>query len=178
MKNIIFSIITIVFLGSCQSIKFDRYPGEAKAEFPENIRGKYTKIIKNGSDADTVSVYIAKDSYTIYNTKETAIDFLDSEHVFSVYNNNSFLFLKEDNFWLGYAVEKTTNGISVLHIAVPSKGDYVKNIKYVSRFFDDVKCVKTSNVVDIVECTAKMDEKRLLKYIKKNKRNKINLVQE
>lgn len=178
MKNFILSILTIVLFSSCQSIKFDRYPGEAKSEFPENIRGKYTKIIKNGNSADTVSVYIAKDSYTIYNSKETAIDFLDSEHVFSTYNDYSFLFLKEDNFWQGYSVEKTANGISVLHISVPNKGDYLKNIKYVSKFFDDVKCIKTSNVVDIIECTAKMDEKKLLKYIKKNKRNKINLIQD
>ncbi len=177
MKFTLYSIFIVLVLSSCQSIKFDRYPGTAMQEFPENLRGKYTSVMKNNSSFDTISVYISKDAYTIFNNKETEIDFLDSMHVFSEYQHNYFLFVKEDAYWSGYSVKKNKKGITVLNISVPNKGDHAKNLKLLSKYFTDVKLTKTSSVVGGVECTAKMDEKNLLKYLKKNKRNKMNLIQ-
>lgn len=177
MKLILYSILVALTISSCQSINFDRYPGTAMQEFPENLRGKYTNVMKNNNTYDTISVYISKDAYTIYNNSETAIDFLDSTHVFSNYQNNYFLFVKENAFWSGYSVKKNKNGITVLNISIPNKGDNNKKIKYISKYFDDVKLAKTTSVVGGVECTAKMNEENLLKYLKRNKRNKMNLIQ-
>ncbi len=177
MKVALYSILIALVLSSCQSIKFDRYPGEVMNEFPEDLRGKYTHIMKNNNTYDTVSVYISKDAYTIYNNTETAIDFLDSTHVFSAYQNNYFLFVKEDAYWSGYSVKKNKAGITVLNISVPSKGDNKKKLKNLSKYFENVFLVKTTSVVGGVECTAKMNEENLLRYIKRNKRNKMNLIQ-
>lgn len=178
MKNIIFCLFLLVILNSCQTIKFDRYPGTTMPEFPENMRGKYNVIVKkSGTHPDTATIYVSKNSYTIYDDKNTAIDFLDSSHVLSSYDNNYFLFVKKENYWSGYFVEKKKYGLSVLNIAVPSKGSDSKRLKMVSRYFSGVKCEKTNNLFDIIECTAKMDENGLMKYIKKNRRNKVKLIQ-
>lgn len=177
MKNIVYAFLVGVIFSSCQSIKFDRYPGEALQNFPEEFRGKYSHIMKTGSSYDTINVIVSKDAYTIFDRKETAIDFLDSNHVFSKYNDNYFLFLKDEGYWSGYAVKKSKNELVVLSIALPNKGDNTQKVKKVSKYFADVKCVKTLNVLNTVDCTAKMDEKSLLKYIKKNKRNKMKLIQ-
>ncbi len=177
MRNIVYYLLLAIVFASCQSIKFDRYPGEALQSIPEEFRGKYTHIMKNGSSFDTISVYISKDAYTIFNKKETAIDFLDSTHVFSSYKNNYFLFVKNEGYWSGYSVKKKKSELTVLNISVPNRGDNIRKVKVISKYFADVKCVKTSSMLNMVECTAKMDEKNLLKYIKKNKRNKMKLIQ-
>lgn len=177
MRKIVYAFLLGVIFSSCQSIKFDRYPGEALQTIPEEYRGKYTHIMKNGTTFDTINLYVSKDAYTIFDKKETAIDFLDSNHVFSKYNDNYFLFIKDEGYWSGYSVKKENKELIVLNISMPSKGNSTQKVKAVSKYFADVKCIKTNNVINAVECTAKMDEKSLLKYIKKNKRNKMKLTQ-
>lgn len=176
MKKLSYLLLCIAFVGfGCQSIKFDRYPGEALKEFPENMRGKYVsggKLVN-----DTVTVWISKDSYTIYDNHETSINFLDSNHVYSVYKNNYFLFAKEEGAWLGFHITKNRKGIGALQIAVPSKGDLASKRNAVSKYFADVKCDENTKILDMITCTAKMDESSLLKYVKKNKRNTIKLIQ-
>jgi len=178
MKNLVYYILLAFVFASCQSIKFDRYPGEAMQSIPENYRGKYTHIMKSASGLDTISLYIAKDAFTIFDKKETSIEFLDSNHVFSNYKNNYFLFVKDEAYWSGYSLQKNKNKLTVLSISVPNKGDNVQKVKKISKYFADVKCIKTNNMLNMVDCTAKMDEKNLLKYIKKNKRNKLKFIQE
>ncbi len=176
MKRLVLLVSFFALMGiGCQSIKFDRYPGTPMAEFPENIRGKYVSGGKLAND--TVTVWISKDSYTIYDNHQTSVNFLDSNHVYSMYKNNYFLFAKEEGYWLGFHITKNKKGIGALQIAVPTKGNIDERRKAVGKYFSDVKCDDNTKILDMITCTAKMDENSLLKYVKKNKRNTIKLIQ-
>lgn len=177
MKALFYTLVLAVVLSSCQSVKFNRYPGEALPEFPENFRGKYTSISKSTLGIDTVSVWISTNAYTIFNAKETTIDFLDSLHVFSKYQKNYFLFVKESNYWSGFAVARTKKGMEVIPFAIPASSDSLKVIKSLGKYFSNVVCVPSTNKIEGETYYADMNEKSLLKYIKKNKRYKLNLIQ-
>ena len=178
MKAIFYTLVLGIVLSSCQSVKFNRYPGEALPEFPENFRGKYTSINKNTFGADTVSVWIATNAYTIFNAKETTIDFLDSLHVFSKYQKNYFLFVKENEYWSGFAVARTKKGMEIIPFAIPASSDSTKVKKSLSKYFTNVFCIPSTNKIEGETYFADMNEKSLLKYIRKNKRYKMNLIQD
>lgn len=169
-------LIAIIFTG-CQSIKFDKYPGKALDEFPSDIQGKYKYIPSGNTDKDTVIIFISKNSYSILGESQTSINFLDSSNVFSEYKQNKFMFVKDGEYWSGFNIKKGKKGLIIIPFLSPKGNNISKNSKFLSKYFSNVTWVPSTNKLESGTFSASMNEDNLLKYIRKNKRYSMNLIQ-
>jgi hypothetical protein len=68
--------------------------------------------------------------------------------------------------------------MEVIPFVIPTSSDSVKVKKSLSKYFTNVVCVPSTNKIEGETYFADMNEKSLLKYIRKNKRYKMNLIQD
>lgn len=177
MKLKLYILYILLIFTSCQSIKFDRYPGKMLSEIPEKYQGKYLYILKDKSSNDTVTVFVSKSSFSIIGKSNTSIQFLDSNNVFSNFNNHDFIFVKDGDFWSGFNIEKSKKGLNVVPFLSPSGTNFNKNKQVLSKYFDNVNWIKSTNKMENGTFSAKMNEANLIRYIRKNKRYSIKLLQ-
>lgn len=169
-------VLLLLIFTSCQSIKFDRYPGKILTEFPEKYQGKYLYILKDKSLNDTVTVVISKSAYSIVGKSNTSIQALDSNNVFSSYGDYEFMFIKDGGFWSGFNIKKNKKGLMVTPFLSPSGTNFNKNKKVLKKYFENVNWIKSTNKMENGTFSANMNEANLIKYIRKNKRYSIKLI--
>lgn len=177
MKNKLHILWLLLIFTSCQSIKFDRYPGKMLTEIPDVYQGKYLYVLKDKSLNDTVTVFVSKSSFSIIGKSNTSIQFLDTNNVFSNYNYHDFMFVKDGEFWSGFNIEKSNKGINVIPFLSPTGTNFNKNKKVLSKYFNNVNWIKSTNKMESGTFSANMNEDNLLKYIRKNRRFSIKLLE-
>lgn len=169
--------LIVIIASSCSSLKFDRYAGQSLEQFPEEYRGKYINADLSLNDTDTLVLYISSNSYSVIDNKQTSIDFLDEKHVFTVYKKQHFIFINEDNYWSGFAVNKKANKISMIPLTGPLKNDTIRDAKILKRYFQEVRVIKGINNLEKSGYFVEMNEDKLLKYIKRIKKHKVIFTQ-
>lgn len=170
-------VLIVLVVSSCSSLKFDRYAGQSLDSFPDEYRGKYINTSISLNDTDTLVLYIASNSYSLIDSKQTNIDFLDSQHVFSVYKKQHYIFINENNYWSGFAINKKADKISMIPLTGPLKNDTIKDVKILNRYFQNVQVIKASNNLEKSSYVVKMNEDKLLKYTKRIKKHKVVFTQ-
>lgn len=170
-------VLVVIIASSCSSLRFDRYAGKALETFPEEYRGKYINTDISLNDTDTLILYISSNSYSLIDNKQTNIDFLDDKHVFSVYKKQHYIFINENDYWSGFAVNKKENKISMVPLTGPLKNDTIRDAKILKRYFQEVQVIKGVNNLEKASYAVKMNEDKLLKYTKRIKKHKVVFTQ-
>lgn len=170
-------VLIAIIASSCSSLKFDRYAGTSLNEFPEDYRGKYINTDISLNDTDTLVLYISANSFSLIDEKQTSIEFLDENTVFTKYKKQHFIFMNDNGYWSGFAVNKKENKISMIPLTGPLKNDTIKDTKILSRYFQEVKVLKGINSLEKPSYVVKMNDDKLLKYIKRIKKHKVVFTQ-
>lgn len=177
MKTKLFVFIILIVATGCQSLKFDRYPAEKQIVFPQELQGTYLYVHKSDNKSDTDTIVVYRDSYKTIESGQSTIKALDAENVFSIYNEHYFLFMKNESFWIGFEIQKHKKGLLLHPIVNPTKNSRKKDEKILNKYFDDVKVVTNDSKLSKGTFSLKMNEENLLKYMKRNKRFAIKLIQ-
>jgi hypothetical protein len=171
-KTYLLCLAVLLTMTACQPLRFDRFPGEAQQEIPEAYRGKYVFYNKDLL-ADTTTVYIGKNSFTQIQKDNTRIDFLDEQHVFSAYKQQSFYFSQENERWSGFFIGKSGDDVIVTPIIVTK--DNKNPERTLRKYFPDVRMVEDTGRLEKQSYYVRMDEEGLMKYMKKLKKQKFLL---
>jgi hypothetical protein len=177
MKIKLLILLIIVVATGCQSLKFDRYPGEKQSSFPQELQGKYLYIHESNNKSDTDTIIVSKSTYSTIESGITTLKVLDAENVFSTVNASYFYFTKNESNWIGFEIKKQKEGLILIPIINPTKKSTKRNQKILNKYFEDVKLVSKSNNLENSTFSVKMNEENLLKYIKKINRFSIKLIQ-
>lgn len=85
--------------------------------------------------------------------------------------------MNDNGYWSGFAVNKKENKISMIPLTGPLKNDTIKDTKILSRYFQEVKVLKGINSLEKPSYAVKMNDDKLLKYIKRIKKHKVVFTQ-
>jgi hypothetical protein len=176
MRNTLVLFLSVIIFSSCQSLKFDRYPGKVLAEIPGEFQGSFLSVHDNNNASDTDTIVIERRHYSIIENGKTVKTVLDSVTVFSQYGSNYFLFMKSDTYWTGFLVYKKDRDLFIAPFISPTKNNSKKDLRVLNKYFEDVKKVKGKTQLESETYSVKMSEENLLKYIKKHKRFTIKLI--
>ncbi len=175
LKILFFLLSIVVLLSSCQSLQFDRAPGIAQNEFPENIRGKY-EFFNNVLKKDTLIIWVGKNSLTQIDGDNIKIDFLDSTHIYSTYKGNKFYFQKEaSGKWMGFLMSESGKDLKITPYIALSKNDAQKNFKLLKKYFSSVEITEANAKDKKADFNIKMNEEELIRFTKKIKKQNVIL---
>ncbi len=177
MKIKLLILLIIVVATGCQSLKFDRYPGEKQSAFPQELQGTYLYIHESNNKSDTDTIIVSKNSYSAIESGITTLKVLDAENVFSTYSSKYFYFMKNESNWIGFEIKKHKKGLLLVPIINPTKKSTKRDEKILNKYFEEVKLVSSSNTLENSTFSVKMNEENLLKYSKKINRFSIKLIQ-
>jgi hypothetical protein len=98
MKNIFLVLIPVIFfMVSCDSAKFDRYPGARLDSIPTELRGTYADV--KAKRKDSTYIIIGSNSWTEFPKGTKTV--LGDSSVLSIYKGKFFYSMREDNspYW-------------------------------------------------------------------------------
>jgi hypothetical protein len=176
MRNALVLFLSVIIFSSCQSLKFDRYPGNVLAEIPGEFQGSFIYVHDNKNASDTDTIVIASKYYSTIENGKTVKTVLDSANVFSQYGSNYFLFMKSEPYWIGFLVYKKDRDLFLAPFISPTKNNSKKDLRVLNKYFEEVNKVKGKTQLESETYSMKMNEENLLKYIKKHKRFTIKLI--
>lgn len=177
MKIKLLILLIIVVATGCQSLKFDRYPGEKQSAFPQELQGTYLYIHESNNKSDTDTIIVSKNSYSTIESGIKTLKVLDTENVFSTYSSRNFYFMKNESNWIGFEIKKYRKGLLLVPIINPTKKSTKRDERILNKYFEEVKLVSNKSELSKGTFSVKMNEDNLLKYIKKNNRFSIKLIQ-
>lgn len=151
---------------------FDRTPGKAMDEFPQQIRGNYISFEVNPkakkNQADSSGKFSIKAKSWIQENgvvKEVA---LGDDVVLSSYSNLYFLSARAESnnekYWNIYIIEKMEKGFIAYPVVAP-KGSERKQMRILKKNFLEVKSLGKNSKGD--DFFVKMNEEELFQYFQK-----------
>ena len=158
-------LILILLISSCEMPYFDRYPGKALKEVPEDFRGNWVSytISFEGDEItykDTTIYTIRNDGWLVGADKKD-MGVLSDSIVLSKYKNYYFLSFRNEEGWYCTVIQKKGNQFT-MGIVMADKDDS----GILEKYFSDVTVVKKKNgSVDYHKI--KMKEQELIKFFNK-----------
>jgi len=168
-----FVALVAVSLSACQAVDFDRYPGTAQKEFPDNLVGKYFALVDDQGH-DTLWMEIKQNEIFAESREQIHGSKLDEQHVYSSYKNHHYYFISDTGMWNGFELARSKKNLTVTPFMLRhSKSNFAANKKTLDRYFSG--SFVNHNGVEVWRVN--MDEKGLQKYARKMRKNKIKFVE-
>lgn len=170
MHRIYILSLLVLLASSCEMPYFDRYPGKALKEIPEDFRGNwvsYTISFEGGKLTydDTTNYIISKDSWESIDKKNDK-GLLSDSVVFSKYKDYYFLSFLAEHGWNCMVIQKKGKQFVLSMVFVDESDDDIDVGEVLKKYFSKATMVeKQAGEVDYYKI--KMKEHELIKYFNK-----------
>ncbi len=167
-KNILWLLILIVPVTSCENIYFDRMPGSRLQQIPKELTGKYQSYDWKKRDGvmkrDSNGLVTVKSGSIILHTKRAETYNLCDTFTFSKYNNYYFISERAaKGFWTCYTIQKTPTGfIGTPVILTGEKSD--TTLSFLRKYFPLMQYTSFAGDTSKLVFYTKTNEDEIIRY--------------